>query len=164
MPSRAQSPSTWAASSFDGDSGSALGPGVESSGPILLGDGATIEDGARLDGPLVIGPGAKVGSGARLKDSVLLPGAEVPADALLSSSIFGRRGALGLMSPAELERDEVERQLADGARHFEISHDMICTLTFGGRSRPRQPVVLPSARMDRRGAPDDGSDRADPRG
>ena len=33
----------------------------------------------------------------------------------------------------DLERDEVERRLADAARHFEISHDMICTLTFGGR-------------------------------
>ena len=33
----------------------------------------------------------------------------------------------------ELRRDEVERRLADAARHFEISHDMICTLTFGGR-------------------------------
>ena len=37
------------------------------------------------------------------------------------------------MSPAELEREEVERRLADAARHFEISHDMICTLTFEGR-------------------------------
>ena len=79
----------------DGDAADALGPGVESTGPILIGEDAEIGDGARLDGPLVVGPGARVGAGARVKDSVLLPGAEVPADALLSASIIGRRGALG---------------------------------------------------------------------
>lgn len=80
---------------IDGDAEEALGAGIESSGPILLGDGATIGDGARLDGPMVVGPGANIGAGARVKDSVLLPGAEVPADGLLAASIVGRRGALG---------------------------------------------------------------------
>ena len=80
---------------IDGDAEEALGAGVESSGPILLGEGATIGDGARLDGPLVVGPNARIGAGARIKDSVVLPGAEVPDQALLSASIIGRRGALG---------------------------------------------------------------------
>jgi len=80
---------------IDGEAEGAFGPAVESSGRILVGEGATVADGARLEGPLVIGPGARVGAGARIKESVLLPGAEVAADALLVASIVGRRGALG---------------------------------------------------------------------
>ena len=41
-------------------------------------DGCEIDAGARLDGPLVIGDGLPIGAGARVKESVLLPGAEVP--------------------------------------------------------------------------------------
>ena len=79
---------------INGDASGALGDALESSGSILLGDGAAIGDGARLDGPLVIGPGSRIGAGARIKESVLLPGAEVPPDALMTASIVGRRGAL----------------------------------------------------------------------
>ena len=68
--------------------------GWELSGPALLGEGATIGAGARIDGPAVIGPGAKVGEGAMVKQSVLLPGGEVPASALVVGSIVGRRGRL----------------------------------------------------------------------
>ena len=64
------------------------------SGSALIAEGAEIGAGARLDGPLVIGPGARVGAGAAVRRSVLLPGAEVPADGLLSEAIAGRRGAL----------------------------------------------------------------------
>ena len=80
---------------FDGDAADGgLGEGVEASGPILLGDGVTIGAGARLDGPLVIGAGAAIGSGAQVKEAVVLPGAEVPAEALLANAIIGRRGSL----------------------------------------------------------------------
>lgn len=79
---------------IDGDRAGAFGAGIDSSGPILLGEGATIGDGARLDGPLVIGPGATIGAAAQIRQSVLLPRAEVPAEALLAGAIIGRRGAL----------------------------------------------------------------------
>ena len=69
--------------------------GWELSGPVLLAPDARIGAGARIDGPTVIGPGASVGEGARVRRSVVLEGAEVPADALLAGSIVGRRGALG---------------------------------------------------------------------
>jgi mannose-1-phosphate guanylyltransferase/mannose-1-phosphate guanylyltransferase/phosphomannomutase len=65
------------------------------SGTALVGAGAQIGEGARLDGPLVIGPGVKIGAGACVRRSVLLAGAEIAADALVSGSIIGRRGALG---------------------------------------------------------------------
>ena len=66
-----------------------LGADIELEGPVLLGDGAEIGDGARLDGPLVIGPGSKIGAGARIKESVLLPGTEVPEGGLLAGAIAG---------------------------------------------------------------------------
>jgi len=72
---------------------------VELDGPVLLGEGVRIGDGARLDGPLVVGPGAQIGPGARLRESVLLPGAEVPADGLLAGAIAGNAGALARIAP-----------------------------------------------------------------
>ncbi|MDX6581119.1 MAG: mannose-phosphate guanylyltransferase / phosphomannomutase [Solirubrobacterales bacterium] len=78
----------------DSAAAAGLGPDVELEGPVLLGEGARIGEGARLDGPLVIGPGARVGAGARLRESVLLPGAEVPADGLLAGAIAGNANAL----------------------------------------------------------------------
>jgi mannose-1-phosphate guanylyltransferase len=74
--------------------GSALGEAVEVSDRVLVGEGVSVGEGARIDGPAVLGPGANVGAGARIKESVLLPGAEVPAEGLLAGSIAGRRGAL----------------------------------------------------------------------
>jgi mannose-1-phosphate guanylyltransferase len=68
--------------------------GWELSGTALVAPDARIAAGARIDGPVVIGPGARVGAGSRVRRSVLLPGAEVPEEALLAGSIAGRRGAL----------------------------------------------------------------------
>jgi mannose-1-phosphate guanylyltransferase/mannose-1-phosphate guanylyltransferase/phosphomannomutase len=68
--------------------------GWELSGRVLLGEGATVGTGARIDGPAVVGPGVSVGANAIVKRSVLLPGAEVPAESMLVGSIAGRRGRL----------------------------------------------------------------------
>jgi mannose-1-phosphate guanylyltransferase/mannose-1-phosphate guanylyltransferase/phosphomannomutase len=78
----------------DEESTEAQGGGWELSGRALIGEGATIGSGARVDGPAVIGPGATIGPNAIVKRSVLLPGAEVPANAMLVGSIAGRRGRL----------------------------------------------------------------------
>ena len=64
------------------------------SGPALLGDGARVGSEARIDGPVVIGPGAGIGEGAAVRHSVVLPGAEVPAGALVAGAIVGARGGL----------------------------------------------------------------------
>jgi mannose-1-phosphate guanylyltransferase/mannose-1-phosphate guanylyltransferase/phosphomannomutase len=78
----------------DSASAAGLGDDVELEGPVLLGEGVRVGEGVRLDGPLVIGPGAQIGAGARLRESVLLPGAEVPADGLLAGAIAGSARAL----------------------------------------------------------------------
>jgi mannose-1-phosphate guanylyltransferase len=67
-------------------------PGIN--GRVLVGEGAQVDPGARVDGPAVLGPGSRLAAGAIVRESVLLPGAEVPADALLAGSIAGRRGTL----------------------------------------------------------------------
>ncbi len=61
-------------------------------GPVLLGPGARIGEDVRIDGPSVIGDGAAIGDGARLRETIVLPGAEVPAGAILVGAIAGRRG------------------------------------------------------------------------
>ena len=76
----------------DADAIEAGEPGV--SGPVLVGDGCELDETARLDGPLVIGDGCTIGAGARVKDSVLLPGSQVPADAMVAGAIYGRSGGL----------------------------------------------------------------------
>jgi mannose-1-phosphate guanylyltransferase len=60
-------------------------------GPVLLGPGCEIGDDVRIDGPAVIGDGARIGTGSRLRDVIALPGAEVPANAVLINAIAGRR-------------------------------------------------------------------------
>ncbi len=79
---------------IDGDGDARLGPQVEVDGRVLLDEGASIGSGVRLDGPLVIGSGVSIGAGARVRESVLLSGAEVPAEGMLAGSIAGRVGAL----------------------------------------------------------------------
>jgi mannose-1-phosphate guanylyltransferase/mannose-1-phosphate guanylyltransferase/phosphomannomutase len=64
------------------------------SGRVLVGEGAEIAAGAVVSGPAVIGPGARVGEGTQVKRSVLLSGAEVPAESFLVGSIAGHRGGL----------------------------------------------------------------------
>ncbi len=86
----------------DSAAAAGLDDDVELSGPVLLGDGARIGAGARLDGPVVIGPGAQVGAGARVRESVLLPGGEVPPDGLLAGAIAGSARALaGIVATAQ---------------------------------------------------------------
>jgi mannose-1-phosphate guanylyltransferase/mannose-1-phosphate guanylyltransferase/phosphomannomutase len=60
-------------------------------GPVLLGPGCEIGDDVRIDGPAVIGDGVKIGAGSRLREVIALPGAEVPANAVLVGAIAGAR-------------------------------------------------------------------------
>jgi mannose-1-phosphate guanylyltransferase len=57
--------------------------------PVLVGAGTTLGDGVQLDGPLVVGKGASIGAGSRLRDSIVWPGAEVPAGSVLIGAVFG---------------------------------------------------------------------------
>ncbi|HEY4779595.1 MAG TPA: NDP-sugar synthase, partial [Solirubrobacterales bacterium] len=60
-------------------------------GPVLLGAGCEIGDDVRIDGPAVIGDGTRIGAGSRLREVIALPGAEIPAGAVLIDAIVGRR-------------------------------------------------------------------------
>ena len=72
-----------------------LPAGTELDGRVLVGDGVEIGEGVRFDGPVVVGDGAKIGDGALVKQSVVLPGAEVPAGGFLVQAIVGRYTGLG---------------------------------------------------------------------
>jgi mannose-1-phosphate guanylyltransferase len=66
-------------------------PGV--GGRVLAAEGCELGTGVRLDGPLVLGQGCAIGAGARVKESVVLPGAQVPQDALVAGGVYGRKAA-----------------------------------------------------------------------
>jgi mannose-1-phosphate guanylyltransferase len=66
-------------------------PGV--GGRVLAAEGCEVGAGVRLDGPLVLGQGCAIGAGARIKESVVLPGAQVPQDALVAGGVYGRKAA-----------------------------------------------------------------------
>jgi mannose-1-phosphate guanylyltransferase len=71
-----------------------LPAGTQVNGRVLVGGGVEVSEGVRFDGGVVIGDGARIGAGAMVKDSVLLPGAEVAAGALIVGGIAGRKGAV----------------------------------------------------------------------
>jgi mannose-1-phosphate guanylyltransferase/mannose-1-phosphate guanylyltransferase/phosphomannomutase len=64
----------------------------ELAGPVLLGASCTIADDVRIDGPSVIGDGVTIGAGSRLREVIALPGAEIPASAVLVGAIAGWNG------------------------------------------------------------------------
>jgi mannose-1-phosphate guanylyltransferase len=72
---------------FAGD-GSDL-DGVKVKPPVLIGSGCQVGAGANLHGPVVVGDGCRLGAGAMLRDCVMLPGAEVPAGALVVGGLYG---------------------------------------------------------------------------
>jgi mannose-1-phosphate guanylyltransferase len=63
--------------------------GVKVKPPVLIGPGCEVGLGANLHGPVVVGDGCQIGAGAMLRDCVVLPGAEVPAGALIVGGLYG---------------------------------------------------------------------------
>jgi mannose-1-phosphate guanylyltransferase len=57
--------------------------------PVLIGSRCQVGVGANLHGPVVIGDGCQLGADAMLRDCVVLPGAEVPAGALVVGGLYG---------------------------------------------------------------------------
>jgi mannose-1-phosphate guanylyltransferase len=62
---------------------------VKVKAPVLIGAECHIGSGTDLHGPVVIGDGCRLGQGAMLRDCVVLPGAEVPAGALVVGGLYG---------------------------------------------------------------------------
>jgi mannose-1-phosphate guanylyltransferase len=63
--------------------------GVKVKPPVLIGPGCQVGPGADLHGPVVVVDGCHLGAGAMLRDCVVLPGAEVPAGALVVGGLYG---------------------------------------------------------------------------
>ena len=76
-----------------------IGPDTEVEGPMWIGRDVRIGAGVRLTGPLVLGDGARVGDGAQLRESILFPGTDVAAGAILIGAIAGHAGILQSMRP-----------------------------------------------------------------
>jgi len=75
----------------------ALPGDAEVEGPVWIGRDVQIGAGVRLTGPLVLGDGARVGDGAQLRASIVLPGTEIAAGAILIDAIVGHSGIVESM-------------------------------------------------------------------
>lgn len=64
--------------------------GAEVEGPALIGEGVEVGAGARIQGPAIVGDGCRIGDGAWVRDSILLAGTELAAEAMLAGAIAGR--------------------------------------------------------------------------
>jgi mannose-1-phosphate guanylyltransferase len=62
---------------------------VQVDGPLWIGSRAQIGPDVRLTGPMVIGDGASVGAGAQLRESIVFPGTQIAAGAVLIGAIAG---------------------------------------------------------------------------
>jgi mannose-1-phosphate guanylyltransferase len=63
--------------------------GVKVKDPVLIGGYSHLGTGVDLHGPVVVGGECRLGPGALLRDCVVLPGAEVPAGALVVGGLYG---------------------------------------------------------------------------
>ncbi len=83
----------------DGGPGRPLGEDVAIDGPAWIGRDVQIGAGARLMGPIVLGDGARLGARAQLRESIVFPGTEVAADAILIGAIAGHGGIVKSLRP-----------------------------------------------------------------
>jgi mannose-1-phosphate guanylyltransferase/mannose-1-phosphate guanylyltransferase/phosphomannomutase len=70
---------------------------AEVEGPVWIGRDVRIGSGVRLTGPLVLGDGVSVSDGAQVRSSIVLPGTEIAAGAILIDAIAGHSGILDSM-------------------------------------------------------------------
>jgi UDP-3-O-[3-hydroxymyristoyl] glucosamine N-acyltransferase len=67
--------------------------------PLWVGEDVELGREVRLHGPVVLGDGARIGDRAALRETIVLPGTEVPADAILIGAIAGHAGILDSVRP-----------------------------------------------------------------
>ncbi|HEY4896550.1 MAG TPA: NDP-sugar synthase [Solirubrobacteraceae bacterium] len=77
-----------------GEGSAALPQDLELEGPAWIGRDVQIGSGVRLMGPIVLGDGARLGDGVQLRSSILFPGTELAAGAILIDAIAGHAGIL----------------------------------------------------------------------
>jgi mannose-1-phosphate guanylyltransferase len=71
-----------------------LAPDSEVEGPVWIGRDVRLGQGVRLTGPIVIGDGASIGDGAQLRESIVFPGTDLAAGAIMIGAIAGHSGIL----------------------------------------------------------------------
>ncbi|MHB8533302.1 MAG: sugar phosphate nucleotidyltransferase [Solirubrobacteraceae bacterium] len=86
--------------------GTPLPQDAQVDGPVWIGEDVRIGPGVRLTGPVVIGDGATIGERAQLRSSIVFPGTEVGADAIMIGAISAHNGIV-----ASLRRRPRPRQL-----------------------------------------------------
>jgi len=67
--------------------------------PVWIGRDVEIGENVRLQGPLAVGDGSRIGAGAALKESVILPGTEIPEETILIGAIAGATGLTARLRP-----------------------------------------------------------------
>jgi mannose-1-phosphate guanylyltransferase len=72
---------------------------IEIAGPVWIGRDVQIGAGARLTGPVVVGDGAGIGARTQLRETILFPGADVPADSILIGAIAAHADILAGLRP-----------------------------------------------------------------
>ena len=75
--------------------GGAVPSDAEVEGPVWIGHDVRLGSGVRLTGPVVLGDGTAVGDGAQIRSSIVFPGTEIAADAILIGAIAGHKGIMG---------------------------------------------------------------------
>ena len=78
---------------------STLPASTQVDGPAWIGHDVVIGEDVRLQGPVVLGDGARIGERAQLRETILLPGTEVAAEAILIGAIAGHAGILQSLRP-----------------------------------------------------------------
>ena len=76
-----------------------LAGAVQADGPLWIGENVDLGREVRLHGPVVIGDGARIGDRAQLRDTIVLPGTTVEAEAIVIGAIEGHAGILQSMPP-----------------------------------------------------------------
>jgi len=72
---------------------------TEIEGAVWIGRNVQIGANVRLMGPLVLGDGARIGDRAQLRGSIVFPGTEIAAEAILIGAISGHAGILKSLRP-----------------------------------------------------------------
>jgi mannose-1-phosphate guanylyltransferase len=73
---------------------SSLPQDSEVEGPAWIGRDVRLGTDVRLTGPVVIGDGASIGDGAQLRNTIVFPGTDLAAGAILIGAIAGHSGIL----------------------------------------------------------------------
>jgi mannose-1-phosphate guanylyltransferase len=66
--------------------------GAQVSAPALIGEGVELGGDVKIEGPAIVGDGCRIGARAHIRDSILLAGAELPAEGILVGAIAARAG------------------------------------------------------------------------